>query len=141
MPRLRTILAISAGYLVACRIMLAPLCNFAALGTASFGGDTRLLLWTLAWDNHALLDRVPGFFNANIFYPAPNALAYSEHVFGISLFSLPVYAVTRNPVLAYNVVWILSYFLTALTTHALAWRYTRDHLASTVAGLAAAFCF
>jgi hypothetical protein len=121
--------------------MLAPLCNFAALGTASFGGDARLLLWTLAWDNHALLDRVPGFFDANIFHPAPNALAYSEHVFGISLFSLPIYAATRNPVLAYNGVWILSYFLTAVTTHLLAWRYTRDHLASTVAGLAAAFCF
>ena len=139
--RLRTVLALGVVYLVACRIMLAPICNFSALGTAHFGGDARLLLWTLAWDNHALLDRVPGFFNANIFYPATNALAYSEHVFGISLFSLPIYAVTRNPVLAYNLVWILCYFLTAVTTHMLAWRHTRDHLASTLAGLAAAFCF
>ena len=133
--------AIAGTYLTAAAIMLAPLCNLSALGTASFGGDSRLIIWTLAWDNHALVDRAPALFDANIFYPAPSALAYSEHLFGISLFTLPIYAATRNPVLAYNLVWILSFLLMAASAHLLAWRTTRDHLASTVAGLAAAFCF
>ena len=61
--------------------MLAPIFNFGAMATASFGGDARLIIWTLAWDNHAILDRVPSFFDANIFHPSPNALAYSEHLF------------------------------------------------------------
>src|SRR5919197_5599248 len=136
-----TLVAVAAAYLIACRVMLAPICNFARLRDASFEGDVRAFVWVLAWDNHALLDRVPSLFDANKLYPLRNALAYGEHLFGISLFTLPVYALTRNPVLAYNVTWILAYMFTAAATHWVAWRYTRDHLASLVAGMAFAFCF
>jgi hypothetical protein len=132
---------LAAVYLLACRIMLAPICNFASLASASYTGDARLVIWLLAWDNHAVLDRVPALFDANIFFPTPNALAYTEHLFGISLVTLPIYALTRNPVLAYNVVWILSYLLAAMAAHWLSWRCVRDHLAATVGGLAFAFCF
>src|SRR3954463_8568504 len=128
-------------YLAACRVMLAPMFNFAHPATASYAGDARAFIWVLAWDNHAVLDRVPSLFAANKLFPLPNALAYGEHLFGISLFTLPVYALTRNPVLAYNVVWILAYLLTAAAVHLLAWRYTRDHLASMTAALAFTFCF
>jgi hypothetical protein len=128
-------------YLAACRIMLAPIVNFAQLRTASFGGDVRAFIWVLAWDNHAVLDRVPSLFDANKLFPLQNSLAYGEHLFGISLFTLPIYAATRNPVLAYNVVWLLAYLLTAAAVHALAWRYTRDHLAAMTAALAFTFCF
>jgi len=136
-----SVVAIAAVYLITCRVMLAPICNFARLGTASYEGDARAFIWVLAWDNHAFLDRVSSLFEANKLYPLPNALAYGEHLYGISLFTLPLYALTRNPVLAYNVVWILSYLLAAAAAHLLAWRYTRDHLAAMVAGMAFAFCF
>src|SRR5262250_2439681 len=96
-------------YLAACRIMLAPIVNFTQLRTASYGGDARAFIWVLAWDNHAVLDRVPSLFEANKLFPLPNALAYGEHLFGISLFTLPIYAVTRNPVLGYNLVWLLCF--------------------------------
>jgi hypothetical protein len=128
-------------YAIVCGVMVAPICNLSHLATASHGGDSRLIIWTLAWDNHVWLDRLPSLFDANIFYPARNTLAYSEHLLGISFFTLPVYALTRNPVLAYNLVWLLSFLLSALAAHALAWRHTRDHLAATMAGLAFAFCF
>jgi hypothetical protein len=128
-------------YLAACRIMLAPIVNFAQLRTASYGGDARAFIWVLAWDNHVVLDRVPSLFDANKLFPLPNALAYGEHLFSISLFTLPVYAATRNPVLAYNVVWLLAYVLTAAAVHVLAWRYTRDHMAAMTAALAFTFCF
>jgi hypothetical protein len=128
-------------YLAACRIMLAPIVNFAELGHASFGGDARAFIWVLAWDNHVVLDRAPSLFNANKLFPLPNALAYGEHLFGISLFTLPFYAATRNPVLAYNLVWLLAYLLTAAAVHVLAWRYTRDHLAAMTAAMAFTFCF
>jgi hypothetical protein len=143
-PRSRsyaTVVAIAVAYLLACRVMLAPICNFSHLRTASYEGDARALIWGLAWDNHALLDGVPSLFDANKLYPLPNALAYGEHLYGISFFTLPIYALTRNPVLAYNLVWILSFLLAAGAAHLLAWRYTRDHLAATLAGMASAFCF
>jgi hypothetical protein len=133
--------ALGAIYLAACRIMLSPIVNFAQLRTSSFAGDARAFIWVLAWDNHVVLDRVPSLFDANKLFPLPNALAYGEHLFGISLFTLPLYAATRNPVFAYNIVWILCYVLTAAAVHALAWRYTRDHLASMTAALAFTFCF
>src|SRR5919201_3339333 len=133
--------AIALLYVAACRVMLAPICNFNHVATASYGGDARAFIWVLAWDNHVVLDRVPSLFNANKLYPLPNALAYGEHLFGISLFTLPVYALTRNPVLAYNVVWVFAYLAAAAAVHWIAWRHTRDHLASLVAGMAFAFCF
>jgi hypothetical protein len=133
--------AVAVIYAAACRLMLAPIFNFAHPATASYGADSRAFIWVLAWDNHAVLDRVPSLFNANKLYPLPNALAYGEHLFGISLFTLPVYALTRNPVLAYNLVWLLCYVLTAAAAHLITWRYTRDHLASLVAGMMFAFCF
>src|SRR5207249_10569409 len=107
--RYATVVAIALAYAAVCRVMLAPICNFANLATASYGGDARAFIWVLAWDNHAVLDGVPSLFDANKLYPLRNALAYGEHLFGISLFTMPVYAATRNPVLAYNVVWIFAY--------------------------------
>jgi len=132
--------AIAAVYLIACRVMLAPICNFGALGSSTYEGDARLVAWALAWDNHAVVTRA-SLFDANIFFPMQNALAYGEHFFGISLFSLPVYVVTHNVALGYNLVWILSYVLCAAAVHYITWRMTSDHLASMIAGLAYAFSF
>jgi len=90
----------------------APSAISVNLPTASFGGRRTRVHLGAAWDIMPSCG-VPSLFNANKLYPLPNALAYGEHLFGISLFTLPVYALTRNPVLAYNVVWILCYLLTA----------------------------
>ena len=134
--RLKTITLVALAYAAAGRIMLAPIFNFNHLASASYGGDARAFIWTLAWDNHAVLARVPSLFNANKLYPLPNALAYGEHLFGISLFTLPIYALTHNPVLAYNIAWLLAYALAAPAIHLLAWRYTCDQLASLEVGRA-----
>ena len=75
-----------------------------------------------------------------MFYPAREALTWSEHHAGLALFALPIYAVTTNPVLAYWTVWLLSFPLNALAMHALAWRLTRDHRAAAIAGLVYGFC-
>ena len=135
------IAAIGVLYAAACRVMLAPVFNFGALQTASYEGDARVFIWALAWDNHVVLDRLSALFDANVLYPMPHALAYFEHVFAISLFTLPIYAATRNPVLAYNVIWIFCFLTTAAAVHLVAWRRTRDHVASIVAGMSFAFCF
>src|SRR5690242_11623933 len=119
-PRFLILAALAAVYLVASVVLLAPICNFRALGSAVYEGDARLVAWALAWDNHALLTGAP-LFDANIFYPTREALAYGEHFFGISLFSLPIYLATRNPALGYNLVWILSYLLAAAAAHHVAW--------------------
>jgi hypothetical protein len=121
-------------------VMTWPISNVLALASTSYTGDARLIIWTLAWDNHAVLAGLP-LFNSNIFYPAPDSLSYNEHLFGISLFTLPIYAVTRNPVLAYNVIWFLSYLLCGLATHAWLRRYTGQDLAAFTGSLIFTFSF
>jgi hypothetical protein len=128
-------------YLLACGVMLSPLIDFLHLPSASFEGDPRLVIWILGWNNHVILDGIPSLFDANMFHPDRNTLALTEHLFGISLFTLPIYAVTRNPVLAYNIVWLLSFLLSALSVHLLVWRILRNHSAALVAGLVYAFGF
>jgi hypothetical protein len=138
--RARTAAAVLAGYVIVGAVMLAPITNYRHLASATYGSDTRLTVWILAWTNHVTLDG-GSLFDANVFFPSRNALAYAEHLLSISVFTLPTYALTRNPDLAYNIAWLLSYLTCALAAHALAWRITRDHLASFAGGVAYAFCF
>ena len=75
-------------------------------------------------------------FNANIFHPAENTLAYSDH-FLLQAFALaPLYAVTGNAVLCYNMLVILSIALSGLAMHALARAVTGSTAAAFIAGLA-----
>ena len=121
-------------------VMMAPLVNYSAPGSASYPGDARLIIWTLAWDNHAVLNALP-LFDANVFYPAQRSLAFNEHLFGVSLFTLPIYAVTGNAVLAYNALWILSFVLNGVAMHALLRRYTGRELAAFAGALVYTFSF
>lgn len=130
----------AAAYTGITLVFVSPLVNYRHLGDASYEGDSRLLIWTLAWDAHALLSG-RSLFDANMFHPAAQALTWTEHHAGVALFALPIYAVTTNPVLAYWAVWLLSFPLNALAMHALAWRLVRDHRAAMLAGMVYAFCF
>ena len=62
--------AIAAAYAAITAVFVSPLINYTELGRASYDGDARLLIWTLAWDAHALLTGTP-LFDANIYYPEP----------------------------------------------------------------------
>lgn len=129
MTRGRRALAVTAACVAVSAVMAGPFFNYSAVATAIYGGDARLVLWTLAWDNHAVLSRLP-LFDSNIFYPAPHSLVYNEHLFGVSLFSLPIYALTRNPVLAYNLLWWLSFPLNLGAMFALLRRHVDGDIAA-----------
>ena len=59
--------------------------------------DTHLFIWTLAWDAHAFLNQPLQIFDANIYYPFANTLAYSENLIGSAFFAAPVIWLTGNP--------------------------------------------
>ena len=122
------------------RVMAAPLIDFNNLSDASYPGDSRLLIWTLAWDAHALLAGWP-LFDANMFFPQAGALGWAEHHMGIGVFAAPIYALTHDPVYAYWCIWLAAFVLNGLAMQALAFRITRDTVASFGAGLVYAFCF
>ena len=112
----------------------------ALLGAEASSPDPALNLWALGWDLHVLSTH-PGWllsgrvFNANIFHPAPHTLAYSDHLLLQALAISPVYALTRDLVLCYNLLLIVSLTLTALAMHALARALTGSDRAAYVAGL------
>ena len=80
----------------------------------SVSPDTDLLLWTLSWDAHALTTHPLSIFDANIFAPLHRTLAFSENLIGSGLFAVPILGLTHNPVLAMNLLALLSCVLCGL---------------------------
>ena len=84
--------------------------------------DTHLFIWTLAWDAHAFLHQPIAIFDANIYHPYANTLAYSENLIGSAFFAAPVIWVTGNPVLAMNLTALLTCMLCGSGAYLLARR-------------------
>ena len=106
---------------------------------AEVQADHHLITWALAWDTHALMTDPGNLFQANIFFPARNALAFSEHFLGYVPLFAPIYVLTGNPVLSANVLLILTYPLCTVAMAALARRFVAPP-AALAAGLLFAFC-
>jgi len=101
--------------------------------------DALLNVWITAWGGHQLLADPLHLFDANIFFPFPRTLAFSELLLGNALLALPLTAASGNPVLGYNAVLLLSFVLAVLGAYLLVLKLTRSAAAGLVAGLAFAF--
>jgi hypothetical protein len=99
-------------------------------------GDPLFTSWVLSWDATHLGH---GWWSANIFAPQPLALAYSEHFLPQALKLLPIYAVTKNPILCYNLLFLSTFALAGLGMFLLGRELTGSTIAGVVAGLAFAF--
>ena len=125
---------------VALTLMLAyPLTRHPASTVLPMTSDTDLYLWTLEWDVHALTHQPLAIFDANIYYPFRHTLAYSENLIGSALIAAPVLWLTGNPVLALNMVALLSCVLCGVGAYVLARRVGIGPLAATLAGIVFAF--
>ena len=133
----------AALYVVAAAALTFPLAFSltSSLGAPHGQGDPYLNLWILAWGLRAWtadpLSVLTGeVFNANIFFPAEGTLAYSDH-FLVQAFALaPLYALTHNAVLCYNVLVLLSIALSGLAMHAFVRAVTGSEAGAYVAGIA-----
>jgi hypothetical protein len=129
-----------AWYLALAVMFTWPLARdpFGQLGALHGPGDPYLNLWILGWDldtlSRAPLDALTGrIFDAPIFHPARQTLAYSDHLVVVSALVWPIYAVTHSPVAAYNAVMVLSLLASALAMHL----FVREVTASTWGALVA----
>jgi hypothetical protein len=109
-------------------------------------GDSVLNMWILAWDCEQLRGIFQGhyshlahFFDANIFHPAPLTLAYSEHLVPQAIEVFPIYALTRNPILCYNLLFLSTFVLSGLGMFLFAREVTGSTAAAFVGGLLFAF--
>ncbi|MCI0475174.1 MAG: hypothetical protein L0Y55_02930, partial [Anaerolineales bacterium] len=101
--------------------------------------DALLNTWIIAWAGHALITDPFNLFNANIFYPYPNALAFSETMLPQGLFALPFNLAFDNTILGYNLVLLASFFLAAYAMYLFVLDLTRARGAAIVAGTIFAF--
>ena len=73
--------------------------------------DTLLTTWIISWDASRLPHALQGVWNAPIYFPYPRTLAFSENLFGEAFFVAPIYWITGNPVLTYNVAFLFAFTL------------------------------
>jgi hypothetical protein len=101
--------------------------------------DTMLNEWAIAWVAHELPRSPLHLFEANIFYPEPHALAFSEPLIVQGVLAAPFLWAGASPTLAYNLVLIAGFALTGWTMCLVVARWTDDWLAGVAAGLMLAF--
>jgi hypothetical protein len=101
--------------------------------------DAEVLTWTVAWVAHALPRHPLALFEAPIFYPEHDSLAFSEHMFVPSVMGAPLLWAGASPVLVYNLLIIAGLALSGWSMYLLMRRWTGSEWAGIVAGLAYAF--
>ena len=110
----------------------------AGLGRVALG-DGQFSVWNVAWVAHALTSGLD-VFDANIFYPHQNTLAYSEANLGAGLLAVPAYLLTGNPYAAHNSAVLVGLTFSVIGMYLLARRLTGSREASLVAAIVFAFC-
>ena len=101
--------------------------------------DIHLFIWTLAWDTHAFIHQPFSIFDANIFYPLHNSLAYSENLIGTAFTAAPIIWLTGDPMLAMNLAAMLTCVLCGVGAYKLARELGLGAPAAIVAGIVFAF--
>jgi hypothetical protein len=133
-------------YTVLALVMTWPLAAGLARDVPSDLGDPLLNCWILAWTaNHAVallsgnLAAAQGFWNANMLYPEPLTLAYSEHLVPQALQIAPLYAASGELILCYNLLFLSTYVLSGLGMFLFVREVTGAWRAALIAGLIYAF--
>jgi hypothetical protein len=102
-------------------------------------GDAQLNEWILAWVEHTLPRDPARLFQANIFYPAKDVLAFSEPLIVPAVLGAPARWLGGSPVLDFNLLVIAGFALTAFAGYVLMMRWTGDRAASLLTGTTFAF--
>jgi hypothetical protein len=98
-------------------------------------GDPLFSIWRMAWVYRQLLGDPRPLFDANIFHPEPLTLTYSDSMLLPSLLAAPLFAAGLHPVLIYNLLFVASFFLSAMAMYLLMVRWTGSRRAAFIAAL------
>ena len=137
--RTRTMAGAAAFYVALTLVLTYPFSAHLTNHVLSTGTDMDLAIWTIGWDVHAFTHAPWAIFDANIFYPFHNSLAYSENLIGSALIAAPVVWLTGNVVLGMNVAVLFSVAASAFGTFLLAHRLKLSVMAALIAGIIAGF--
>jgi hypothetical protein len=116
-----------------------PLASNPAHLSRNDNADAVLNTWAMAWVAHQLPRDPLHLFDANIFYPEPYTLAYSEAMLVQSFMAMPILALGGAPVLAHSLVLLAGFALTGWAFCLLLHRWTGSWTAAYAGGSLAAF--
>ncbi|HEY2945336.1 MAG TPA: hypothetical protein VGN09_23075 [Vicinamibacteria bacterium] len=122
-----------AGHAVLVALMSWPLVLDLAHAGVTDRPDGRLNAWILAWDVHALGHEPTRIFQAPIFHPLPDTLAFSENLILPAALSAP-FQLLGGPVLGYNAILLASMIVSGLGAQLLVRRASGDRFAAFVGG-------
>ena len=98
-------------------------------------GDPLLSMWRTGWVVHKLGGDSRPLFSPNIFYPHQLTFAYSDSMLLPALTTAPFLVLGVHPVIAYNVVMVLSFIASAFALYLLAAYLTGTRIPAFVGGL------
>jgi hypothetical protein len=132
-------LLVAAAFVVAAIALTLPLALDLKRTLPSDHGDTLLITWIIGWDADRLRHGLRGLWDAPIFFPYRGTLAFSETMLGVAVFASPVYWITADPVLTYNVAFLIAFAIAGVGMYLLARELTGSRAAAFAAGMYYAF--
>ena len=101
--------------------------------------NSLLSAWTTSWVAQALPATPSTLFAANMFHPDRAALLYNEPMIGVGFLAWPIWMVTGDVAATYNLTFVLTLVLSALSMFLLVREVLGSLAAATVAGVVFAF--
>jgi hypothetical protein len=138
--RWREVCLVAGLFALASSVLTLPLARHPTRTLPSDLVDTLLTTWIISWDADSLRHGLHGVWNAPFYFPYPRTLAFSENLFGVAFLVAPVYWITGNPILTYNVAFLFSFTLAGTGMYVLVRQLTGSRGAAAVAGAYYAFC-
>jgi hypothetical protein len=125
-------------FVVVAAVMIRPLATSNSLVPDS--DDALFSVWRLAWIAHQLPHDPAHLFDANIFYPHRNTLAYSDAMLLPGVTAAPLFWSGVSPVRVHNIVLLFAFASSMWCAGLLASRLTGDRLAGIFAGVIFGLC-
>jgi hypothetical protein len=132
-------LLVAGAFVVAATLLTLPLVLDLKRTLPSDHADTLLITWIIGWDADRLRHGLRGLWDAPIFFPYRGTLAFSETMLGVAIFAAPVYWITADPVLTYNVAFLIAFAIAGAGMYLLARELTGSRAAAFAAGMYYAF--
>lgn len=101
--------------------------------------DALFGVWRMAWIAHQLAADPQHLFDANIFYPEPDTLAYSDAALFPALLGAPLLWAGVPPLVAYNLLVLLSFVAAGVGMFVLVHALTGSRAAALFGGMVFAF--
>lgn len=103
-------------------------------------GDPLQTCWMSLWQIDRFESGFDSYFTTNAFHPYRGNLAFTDYQPLMAVLLWPLFRLSGNIVLAYNLLYYLAFILSGWTCYLLARRWFEDEIGAFLAGIVFAYC-